>query len=104
MDSETFRGIHARLPELGGAVLEATQKLLHNNSAAGPSAQEIVEMFTAPPHPEHTDRECQCIEMAYISVLCEWFFNVMYRQRPQCSRDCGDVHHAATSRAHRAWV
>jgi hypothetical protein len=57
MDSDTFRGIHARLPELGGAVLEATQKLLRNNSSAGPSAQEIAEMFSMPMHPEHPERE-----------------------------------------------
>ena len=28
LDAETFRGVHARLNELGGAVLEATQGLL----------------------------------------------------------------------------
>lgn len=49
IDSETFRGIHSRLPELGGAVLEATQKLLRNNQAAGPNAQELVELFSMPP-------------------------------------------------------
>jgi hypothetical protein len=27
MDPDTFQGINARLPELGGCVLEATQKV-----------------------------------------------------------------------------
>jgi hypothetical protein len=57
MDSETFRGIHARLPELGGAVLESTQKLLRNNSSAGPSAEEIAEVFSMPLHTENPERE-----------------------------------------------
>jgi hypothetical protein len=70
MDSETFRGIHARLPELGGAVLEATQKLLRNNSSAGPSAQEIVEMFSMPPHAEHTDRECWKPNIVLLFQIC----------------------------------
>eukprot|EP00775_Hariotina_reticulata_P002698 gene2698-2998_t len=44
VDSETFKGISSRLPELGGAVLEATQKLVRGYH--GPTAQEIAAMFT----------------------------------------------------------
>lgn len=50
MDSETFRGVNSRLPELGGVVLEATQKLLR--SRAMPSAQELASMFSCPPGTE----------------------------------------------------
>jgi hypothetical protein len=44
VDSETFKGISSRLPELGGVVLEATQKLVRGYH--GPTAQEIAAMFT----------------------------------------------------------
>jgi hypothetical protein len=85
MDSDTFRGIHARLPELGGAVLEATQKLLRNNSIAGPSAQEIAEMFSMPMHPEHPERELHISTLLCLMAVCVFSMFSCWRWRLLCT-------------------
>jgi hypothetical protein len=46
LDADTFRGIHARLPELGGVVLDATQKLM--KTGLGVTAAELARMYNAP--------------------------------------------------------
>lgn len=46
MDADTFRGVNARLPELGAVVLEATQKLM--KTSCGVTAAELAEMYNAP--------------------------------------------------------
>jgi len=46
VDADTFRGVHARLPELGAAVLEATQKLMKHS--CGMTAAELAQMYNAP--------------------------------------------------------
>jgi hypothetical protein len=46
LDADTFRGINARLPELGAVVLEATQKLLKNS--LGITAAELAQLYNAP--------------------------------------------------------
>lgn len=46
VDADTFRGINARLPELGAVVLEATQKLMKNSS--GVTAADLAQMYNAP--------------------------------------------------------
>lgn len=46
LDADTFRGINARLPELGGVVLDATQKIMKNS--LGATAAELAKMYNAP--------------------------------------------------------
>jgi hypothetical protein len=46
VDSDTFKGINARLPELGAVVLEATQKLMQHSS--GCTAADLAQMYNAP--------------------------------------------------------
>jgi hypothetical protein len=46
LDADTFRGINARLPELGAVVLEATQKLMKNS--LGVTAAELAQLYNAP--------------------------------------------------------
>jgi hypothetical protein len=46
VDADTFRGVNARLPELGAVVLEATQKLMKTN--CGVTAAGLAQMYNAP--------------------------------------------------------
>jgi uncharacterized membrane protein YgcG len=46
VDAETFKGISSRLPELGGVVLEATQKLMH--AASGMTAAQLAALYNQP--------------------------------------------------------
>jgi hypothetical protein len=46
LDAETFKGISSRLPELGGAVLEATQKPIE--VATGMPITALVQLYNAP--------------------------------------------------------
>jgi hypothetical protein len=57
LDAETFRGVHARLNELGGAVLEATQGLL-----GGRLTRTVMAAATAGMLKQAADKEAADIE------------------------------------------
>lgn len=103
LDSETFRGIHSRLPELGSVVLEATQKLLR--SRVGPSAQELASMFSSPPGTEwlqrptgeHTHQSHLCwIDLLGVTHTCSNLpvpcsgCHLVWCSQP-ASRNCGNL-------------